>query len=157
MYLDKKRIQTLINQQRTNLADVEYLDLNSIANIIETFANPQISEGENSGEQENLTSEDSNTRMKVEDQWQDMLTDKEREAMQTEHDAVDEGGYGLDSPEVRESIHQKIDERYKAKAMKRNDSDGNVRMSASRKSVRPTLFPLQSTPPRKERCLICTL
>ena len=93
LYLDKKRIQTLINQQRTNLADVEYLDLNSIANIIETFANPQISEGENSGEQENLTSEDSNTRMKVEDQWQDLLTEKEREAMQAEHDAVDEGGF----------------------------------------------------------------
>ena len=93
LYLDKKRIQTLINQQRTNLADVEYLDLNSIANIIATFVNPQISEEENSGEQANLTSEDSNTRMKVEDQWQDMLTEKEREAMQAEHDAVDEGGY----------------------------------------------------------------
>ena len=37
LYIDKERVQDLINQQRTNLADVEYLDLNSIANIIEKF------------------------------------------------------------------------------------------------------------------------
>ena len=92
-YLDKEKIQTLIDKQRINLAEVEYLDLDSVANIIETFANPQISEEENLGEQANLTSEDSDTRMKVENQWQDMLTEKEREAMQAEHDAVYKGGY----------------------------------------------------------------
>lgn len=39
-YLDKEKIQTLIIQQRTNFAEVNYLDLNSIANIIENFENP---------------------------------------------------------------------------------------------------------------------
>ena len=47
LFLNKEKIQTLIDQQRTNLADVEYLDLDSIANIIETFENPTISSEEN--------------------------------------------------------------------------------------------------------------
>ncbi len=42
LYLDKERIQTLINQQRINLAEVEYLDLNSVAEVIQNFENPQI-------------------------------------------------------------------------------------------------------------------
>ncbi len=46
LYLDKERIQTLIDQQRTNLADVDYLDLNSIANVINNFENPS-TESEN--------------------------------------------------------------------------------------------------------------
>ncbi len=45
LYLDKKRIQTLINQQRINLAEVEYLDLNSVAKIVQNFENPTIKEG----------------------------------------------------------------------------------------------------------------
>ena len=32
-----RRIQTLINQQRTNLADVDYLDLESAAKVVENF------------------------------------------------------------------------------------------------------------------------
>lgn len=40
LYLDKEKIQGLIDQQRTNLADVEYLDLDSIAKIVENFENP---------------------------------------------------------------------------------------------------------------------
>ena len=40
LYLDKKKIQILIDQQRTNLADVEYLDLNLIESIIKAFINP---------------------------------------------------------------------------------------------------------------------
>ncbi len=47
LYIDKERVQDLINQQRTNLADVAYLDLNSIANIIQNFENPIISREEN--------------------------------------------------------------------------------------------------------------
>ncbi len=47
LYIDKERVQDLINQQRKNLADVEYLDLNSIANIIQNFENPIISREEN--------------------------------------------------------------------------------------------------------------
>ncbi|MBR3565209.1 MAG: hypothetical protein IKN91_02620 [Paludibacteraceae bacterium] len=39
LYLNKEKIQTLIDQQRTNLADVEYLDLNLLAKVIENFDN----------------------------------------------------------------------------------------------------------------------
>ncbi|MDE6459831.1 MAG: hypothetical protein K2K52_03215, partial [Paramuribaculum sp.] len=46
IYLDKAKIQTLIDQQRINLAEVEYLDLDSVAKIVENFENPQI-EGAN--------------------------------------------------------------------------------------------------------------
>lgn len=41
LYLDKEKIQTLIDQQRTNLADVEYLDLDSAAKVVENFENPK--------------------------------------------------------------------------------------------------------------------
>ncbi|MBR1626596.1 MAG: hypothetical protein IJ681_05570, partial [Bacteroidales bacterium] len=47
LYLNKGKIQTLINQQQKNLADVDYLDLNSIAKVIQNFENPQIKEGKN--------------------------------------------------------------------------------------------------------------
>jgi hypothetical protein len=39
LYLDKEKIQTLINQQRKTLAEVEYLDLDSVTNIITNFEN----------------------------------------------------------------------------------------------------------------------
>ena len=45
LYVDKKKIQTLIDQQRTNPADVAYLDLDSVAKIIENFENPSIEAG----------------------------------------------------------------------------------------------------------------
>ena len=44
LYLNKEKIQNLINQQRRNLADVEYLNLDSIDNIIQNFENPSVSE-----------------------------------------------------------------------------------------------------------------
>ena len=44
LYLNKEKIQDLINQQRKNLADVKYLDLDSIANVIESFENPSVAE-----------------------------------------------------------------------------------------------------------------
>ena len=40
LYLDKEKIQALIDQQRTILADVDYLDLDSVAKIVENFDNP---------------------------------------------------------------------------------------------------------------------
>lgn len=43
LYVDKEKIQTLIDQQRTNLADVEYLDLDSATKVIESFENPKLS------------------------------------------------------------------------------------------------------------------
>ena len=46
LYLDKEKIQTLIAQQRTNLADVEYLDLDPAAKVVENFENPKF-ESEN--------------------------------------------------------------------------------------------------------------
>lgn len=40
LYLNKQKIQTLINQQRTNLAEVEYLDLNLVESLLKAFNNP---------------------------------------------------------------------------------------------------------------------
>ena len=40
LYLNKQKIQTLIDQQRINLADVAYLDLNLVESLIKTFENP---------------------------------------------------------------------------------------------------------------------
>ena len=40
LYLNKEKVQKLIAQQRINLAEVSYLDLNSINNIIQNFKNP---------------------------------------------------------------------------------------------------------------------
>ena len=50
-----RRIQTLINQQRTNLADVDYLDLESAAKVVENFVNPKISAGNVEKMQKNYT------------------------------------------------------------------------------------------------------
>ena len=44
LYMDKEKIQTLIDQQRTNLADVDYLDLDSVAKVVENFENPKVSD-----------------------------------------------------------------------------------------------------------------
>lgn len=41
LYLDKEKIQTLVNKQRKNLAEVEYLDLDSVANVLQNFENPK--------------------------------------------------------------------------------------------------------------------
>ena len=45
LYLDKEKVQNLIDQQRTNLADVDYLDLDSITKVVENFENPKVSDG----------------------------------------------------------------------------------------------------------------
>lgn len=39
MYVDKQKIQALIDQQRTNLAEVEYLDLDLVESIVQKFEN----------------------------------------------------------------------------------------------------------------------
>ena len=44
LYLDKEKIQKLIDQQRTNLADVTYLDLDSVSNVVENLKNPSLPE-----------------------------------------------------------------------------------------------------------------
>ena len=53
MYLDKEKIQALIDQQRTILADVDYLDLDSVAKIVENFDNP-VKNNENLSEGDEL-------------------------------------------------------------------------------------------------------
>jgi N12 class adenine-specific DNA methylase len=50
LYMDKEKIQTLIDQQRTNLADVEYLDLDSVAKVVKDFVNPKVPDGNVSDE-----------------------------------------------------------------------------------------------------------
>ncbi len=42
MYVDKQKIQALIDQQRTNLAEVEYLDLDLVERIVQKFENVNI-------------------------------------------------------------------------------------------------------------------
>lgn len=54
---NKEKIQTLIAQQRINPAEVSYLDLDSVAKIVEEFENPPIPTQEISSESENLTSD----------------------------------------------------------------------------------------------------
>ena len=62
-YLNKEKIQTLIDQQRINLAEVDYLDLDSAANILKDFQNPTIDEKNHSALSENaLSSEPSHDR-----------------------------------------------------------------------------------------------
>ena len=41
---DKEKIQALIDKQRTILADVDYLDLESVTKIVKNFENPQLPE-----------------------------------------------------------------------------------------------------------------
>lgn len=53
LYLDKEKIQALIDQQRTILADVDYLDLDSVAKIVENFDNP-VKNDENLSEDDGL-------------------------------------------------------------------------------------------------------
>lgn len=42
MYVDKQKIQALIDQQRTNLAEVEYLDLDLVESIVQKFESVNI-------------------------------------------------------------------------------------------------------------------
>ncbi|MFV0468969.1 MAG: hypothetical protein ACK5MK_08605, partial [Dysgonomonas sp.] len=44
LYVDKEKVQNLISQHQTNSGEVGYLDLNSVANIIQKFENPTIPE-----------------------------------------------------------------------------------------------------------------
>ena len=63
LYIDKEKVQNLIDQQRTILADVDYLDLDSVANILKDFENPTIDEKNHSALSENaLSSEPSHDR-----------------------------------------------------------------------------------------------
>ena len=57
LYVNKEKIQDLIDKQRTNLADVDYLDLDSIAKVVENFENPNI-EDENPREGAGVLSDD---------------------------------------------------------------------------------------------------
>lgn len=43
----QRKIQALIDKQRINLADVEYLNLEDVANIVNNFENPEVPEIKN--------------------------------------------------------------------------------------------------------------
>ena len=60
LYVDKEKIQTIIAQQRTTPADVDYLDLDSAAKLVENFENPAID-----GEKVSKTTEIGETRPAV--------------------------------------------------------------------------------------------
>jgi len=40
--MDKETIKALLAQQRTNPADVNHLDLDFVANVVEKFENPKV-------------------------------------------------------------------------------------------------------------------
>ena len=56
LYLNKTEIQALIDQQRTNLAEVEYLDLDSVTKILNDFENPKV--GANNESEEMMRDEE---------------------------------------------------------------------------------------------------
>lgn len=63
LYIDKEKVQNLIDQQRTILADVDYLDLDFAAKILKDFQNPTIDEKNHSALSENtLPAEPSHDR-----------------------------------------------------------------------------------------------
>lgn len=45
LWVDKEKIQNLIAEQRINLAEVDYLDLDFVAKVIEKFENPKLFDG----------------------------------------------------------------------------------------------------------------
>ena len=81
MYLNREKVQNLITQQQINLADVSYLDLNSINNIIENFKNPSL-ESEKNQEKFHITRKRKQINPivqagKVRDNYQDLLENRE--------------------------------------------------------------------------------
>ena len=54
VYLNKGKIQTLIDQQRMTLADVEYLDLDFVAKIVKEFENPSVEDVKNADTEDNI-------------------------------------------------------------------------------------------------------
>ena len=44
LYTYKEKVQAAIDQQRINLADVDYLNLDKIETILDSFTNPQVSD-----------------------------------------------------------------------------------------------------------------
>ncbi len=53
-YLNKEKIQALIDKQRINLAEVAYLDLDSVAKIVKDFENPIIPRENNTGDSDDV-------------------------------------------------------------------------------------------------------
>ena len=94
LYLNKEKVQKLITQQRTNLAEVSNLDLNSINNIIENFKNPSL---ENEKNQEKM-------RFSISPVWTGSAADYDKPSLH----AVGTGegsqvyGWGLYGSESRE-------------------------------------------------------
>ena len=66
IYQNKKKNQVLINKQRKNLAEVKYLDLNDIANLINLHRNPILVEAKSSQSPQNVASAEQNAGVKDE-------------------------------------------------------------------------------------------
>lgn len=88
-YLNKEKIQTLINQQRKNLAEVEYLDLDSVAKVIKDFENTSIEASDIAKQYELKTGEYANADNEMmyregdpERHYQQLARDRYEERMQ---------------------------------------------------------------------------
>ena len=93
LYLDKEKIQTLIDQQRTILADVEYLDLDSVTKVVENFENP-IVVGEKSSDYGYKSSSDAKsasykTQGGEQVAWQSLFTEEEMQGISSDEKEED--------------------------------------------------------------------
>lgn len=88
MYLDKEKIQALIDKQRKTLADVAYLDLDSVANVIKDFENPELFDEDirfsRSNSSFRLTEEDENNMVDINEEEGQVMFSKKRTAPKTE-------------------------------------------------------------------------
>ena len=91
LYLDKHKIQELIDQQRTNLADVEYLDLDSVTKIVNEFKNPTIPEEKN---------EENSAKAQYSLQGNSMTEEEQRIA----DEAKANGTFDASNPDIRYSL-----------------------------------------------------
>lgn len=104
LYVDKEKVQALIDQQRRTLADVEYLDLNSVANLIKDFDNPKLQE-ENIGKNNNI-------RFRIDDGKTEEIFDTAEKTFGTTRD-IREAGYVLPNGDMLDfsGRHEGADER----------------------------------------------
>ena len=117
-YADKEKIQELINKQRKTLAEVEYLDLDSIANKIKTFENPNFETEKNT--------EDIRFRFTPEEQ-QVSIAAQASDKRYEQTDKVPEIDYDMSAGDVAEQVSAKaaIEPLYRLGFCKRNRDTGS--------------------------------
>ena len=119
LYADKEKIQTIIDQQRINLAEVAYLDLDSIANKIKTFENPNFETEKNT--------EDIRFRFTPEEQ-QVSIVSEASDRRYTETDKVPEIDYDMPAGDVAEQVSAKaaIEPLYRLVCKRNRDTGSNA-------------------------------